>query len=112
MATQGMYHQFDAAEKRIKKQEKIKTALIAFIIGSLLSILIFWAIQTIINKDNKSSTACKNTNYITQPTNKQSNALSDIHQIFFNTTWRSKTMNNNDKNTIQDAYDTFDDNND
>eukprot|EP01084_Bolivina_argentea_P120627 213828_1 len=114
MATQGMYHQFDAAEKRIKKQEKIKTALIAFVIGSLLSILIFWGIQTVINKDNKSSTSCnfKSTNYISQPTNKQSDALSDIHQIFFNTTWRSQTMNNDDKDTIQDAYDTFDDDND
>eukprot|EP00486_Rosalina_sp_Unknown_P008263 CAMPEP_0201592764 /NCGR_PEP_ID=MMETSP0190_2-20130828/190567_1 /ASSEMBLY_ACC=CAM_ASM_000263 /TAXON_ID=37353 /ORGANISM="Rosalina sp." /LENGTH=475 /DNA_ID=CAMNT_0048051681 /DNA_START=55 /DNA_END=1479 /DNA_ORIENTATION=- len=108
------YQQFGDAERGMKKNERVKTVCGAFLIGALTASLITWGAMELSNKDSSSSTSCTNKSYLTQPepTTEQADALSDIHDIFANSTWISSPMSDDDKSKAQDAYDIFDEDED
>ena len=75
MATE--YQRFDVAERGLKKNEKMKAMVGAFVVGAALSAFSVWGIMTIANNSNniQTSSLCA-TNDVIAPTAAQSDALS------------------------------------
>jgi len=112
MAT-TQYQRFDEAERGMKKNDKIKTICGSFFVGAISATLIFWGISELAKKDQASSAAAAcDSSYIVEPTTEQSDALSDIHDVFANTTWMSTPLSDMDQDRVRDAFDAFDEDGD
>eukprot|EP01084_Bolivina_argentea_P023672 44203_1 len=115
--TETQYAPMDISTANAVRKDNIRRRVsVAFLLGFLLSTLLYGIGVTIyVQSENSNKINCPS-NYVATSTttcsDEHKNAINEIHSILSNSTLISSTMSENDKVKAENAYNTFDENND